>query len=127
MDTKKNYKIFVIDDDASVCSMIESVLRHIGFDNICSFTSALDAIEKIKEFGLPEFIFLDFLMPNMNGKKFLDLIIEKFPSNNTGFCVISGCSDLKKEDIRDSYFILKPFRIESIKEVLDDFYKKKNI
>jgi len=109
--------------------MFESILRHIGFNNVCCFNSAFDVIERLQtsEDLLPEFIFVDFLMPTMNGGQFLDLVNDIFPNNNIGFCIASGCSNLEEKDLRGSYFIPKPFSIDTVKNILDDFYKKKSV
>lgn len=64
--------IFVIDDDAAVCSSLASVLATYGFD-VQSFTTARAAIEVLAEVQ-DGCVLLDVRMPDLDGLTALKLI-----------------------------------------------------
>ena len=75
---EKIKKILLIDDSNAVNRRNESMLRARGlFDNILKYSNPKLAIESIKSEGnLPDIIFLDLQMPEMDGFNFLDQYIE---------------------------------------------------
>lgn len=74
---KKLQKVLLVDDDDIVNSINKVIIKHSKFaDEIISETVASRAIEYIKshrdEGTLPELIFLDINMPEMDGWDFMD-------------------------------------------------------
>ena len=71
-NSKKN--IFLVDDDDTANFINEmQINRFSGNFNIQTFTCAQKALEELKKnFKIPEFIFLDIDMPNLNGWDFIN-------------------------------------------------------
>ncbi len=66
----KSIKIVVVDDNLSILSEIEKLLKSKGFNNICFFNIPTDALNFIAK-NKPTLIISDYSMPEMNGLEFL--------------------------------------------------------
>lgn len=71
----KSQTIFIIDDNNSDLTLTKSYLENLGH-NLFTFTSATEALDKMKEIS-PHLIILDYLMPEMNGDKFMIKVSER--------------------------------------------------
>ena len=71
-NSKKN--IFLVDDDQTANFINEMQINRFSSNfNILTFTCAQQALDELKKnFKIPEFIFLDIDMPNLNGWDFID-------------------------------------------------------
>lgn len=99
-------KIYLIDDDKLAIYLTEQLLRAEGFSNtICTFQSARKALDKLllraRENQMPQVVFLDLNMPEMNGWQFLDALAP-YEDELHGNCAIYiltsslALSDLEK-------------------------------
>lgn len=78
--------LLIIDDDEIHNYLISKRVKNIGLsDHVEALTSGQEGLEHLKDkFGennLPEVIFLDLHMPNMDGWEFLAYFEEMFPEN----------------------------------------------
>ena len=73
MTNSKN-NIFLVDDDQTANFINEMQINRFSNNfNILTFTCAKQALEALKNIiKMPEFIFLDIDMPNLNGWEFID-------------------------------------------------------
>lgn len=85
------YKILVIDDDVSFCSMLKTFLNKKGFETAgaFSFTEAEQLIKK-QDFDL---VLTDVRLPDSDGVKILQIIKEINP--NTQVILMTGYTDIK--------------------------------
>ncbi|MBF9143838.1 response regulator [Hymenobacter properus] len=99
-------KTYLIDDDYLAIYLTEQLLRAEGFSNtICTFQSAKKALDKLliraRENQVPQVVFLDLNMPEMNGWQFLDALAP-YEEELRGSCSIYiltsslALSDLEK-------------------------------
>ncbi len=66
-------KIMIVDDMKMVRSSIKSYLKQLGYENIIEAVDGQDAVEK-HAMEEPAFIFMDIVMPNLNGNEALKVI-----------------------------------------------------
>lgn len=115
-------KIYILDDNVTLTSLMDYVLRSEGFEVKCCNHSE-DAIDEIKVFK-PDLILLDWLMPNISGKDILDMIKNNQNLSNAPIFLLTGLAEnLSLEDyLSDIKIIEKPFDhdelIKLIKETL---------
>lgn len=64
------YKILIIEDDATLGSLINQKLNDEGFETRLA-PDGLEGLKKIKEFG-PDLILLDIILPSLNGYQVLE-------------------------------------------------------
>ena len=76
--SKQSYKVAVIEDDVSICSMYEFKLEHDGYQVKVAHNGKI-GLEVCKEFK-PDLILLDLRMPVMSG----DEMLEKLRATDWG-------------------------------------------
>ncbi|QOR35216.1 response regulator transcription factor [Clostridium sp. 'deep sea'] len=59
-------KILLVDDEKSITSLLDDVLRREGFQNIKKAHNGKDAISQSREYS-PDIIILDIMLPDMDG------------------------------------------------------------
>ncbi|MBF0511999.1 MAG: response regulator [Candidatus Omnitrophica bacterium] len=65
MPTNTPKKILIVDDDKTMTTLVEGILRDKGYEVITSY-DGLDAMIRIKTLK-PDLILLDIMMPEING------------------------------------------------------------
>jgi len=84
-------KIFVIDDDPDICSLLKRFLSRYGFE-VLETHSGKKALNILETF-VPDLIMTDFRLEDMDGKALLVKIKEKYP--RVPVIIITGYSDIK--------------------------------
>lgn len=84
-------KILVIEDEESILKMLESVLKEAGFE-VATATNGKVGLEKVSEFK-PDLIFLDILMPVMNGFEVLKNLKVDDHGQNIPVIVLSNLGE----------------------------------
>jgi len=126
MNENKNQKtILVVEDDESINLLIQKSLQREGFHKESSFNGK-DAIYKIIE--NPDIILLlDYLLPDMNGKKFLNYLTKK--KLDVPFIIMTGHGDeriageMMMMGARD-YIVKDPGFIDVLPEVVKKTIKE---
>jgi two-component system response regulator HydG len=84
-------KIFVIDDDPDICSLLKRFLTRYGFE-VVETHSGKKALNILETF-VPDLVMTDFRLEDMDGKALLIKIKEKYPK--VPVIIITGYSDIK--------------------------------
>lgn len=128
-ETERVQKILAVDDNTYTLRIVQHTLTQAGFEAF-SATSGEDALEKIKEHGLPDLAIVDIHMPpGMSGfefcrsiHQFSDLPVIMLTALNEENTVLEGL-EKHAED-----YIVKPFspgelvaRVRRILERMGDF------
>ena len=119
MENTKN-RILVIDDEASVLKMLDLYLERMGFE-VETALSREDTIKKLATKGY-DLVLTDMIMPGISGNDVLNLIrIERKLS--TPVIAMSG-TPWVFEGSHFSATITKPFSIQELSTVVDQFVQK---
>ena len=112
-------KVMIVDDAAFMRMVIKDILTKNGHEVVAEAVDGLDAIEKFGQVN-PELVFLDIVMPNMEGIECLKKIMEMDSNAKVVMCSSIGqqsvVSDAIKSGARD--FIVKPFDAAKVLEVV---------
>lgn len=110
-------KILIVDDEAGICESIKKPFAYIGFTVFTATTAkkALSLFEKNK----PKIIFLDILMPDVDGLE----LLKKFKAMDPGVIVVmvtaKGDEETRQKAIElgADEFMTKPFRFDDLRNV----------
>ena len=113
-------KILIVDDKDLMRTLLRGILRSEDYPTVSEARNgivALDAIAKDK----PDIVFLDVIMPEMDGIETLQNIKEHYPD----IAVIMITGNPSKENVEESIqsgasgFIVKPFNSAKVLNTLD--------
>ncbi len=114
--------IVVIDDDHDVRDVIVFALENDGF-SVSSFENGklgLDALNDMTTDKLPGLIIVDYLMPEMDGVTFINLIKNSFPRlSKIPVAISSAMGAMNSAIIKDNDIILlhKPMDLDDLLKV----------
>ena len=117
--------IIVIDDDLSILSLIEELLKqkHI---NAITFNNGKEAFEQMENFNF-DLVITDIQLPEMNGFHFVTLFNEQYKNNPLPVLAITGRRDVPESFYMKSGFsgiLPKPFTPEQFYQKLKIFFPK---
>ncbi|HJZ11768.1 MAG TPA: response regulator [Acidobacteriota bacterium] len=109
-------KILVVDDEDDVRNLLVMIFRDAGYD-VVSAANGREAVEKAKT-ERPDLIFLDILMPVMDGFEACS-IIKRDPVTKDSFIAFLTAKDLPQDWDRGlqseaDVYIAKPFNNERL-------------
>ncbi len=116
--------ILVVEDDIAEASVLTESIKRWGYSVETSATGK-DALKKIrqKKFDL---VLLDILLPDCKGHKLIPQFKQMWPE--IGIVTMTGYNsrelELKIRQQRIVYYMIKPFSLKELKEVLDHNSKK---
>lgn len=119
-------KILIVDDEKNIVLTLKMYLIKKGYE-VKVAVNGVEAIEIAQEF-VPDLIFLDILLPKINGYLVCRGLREEASTKNIPIIFLSAKS--QKADIQNALatggndYIVKPFTIDQIKEVLDKYIKE---
>lgn len=120
-------KALVVDDDDIVLTFLNTILtRKFGL-RVATAKDGFEALDELHKGGF-DIIFLDIMMPNLDGVGFLEKIRSEFKFNHIPVVIVSGVKDkeiiakLLKLGIKDYY--LKPLEFLKITEKLNDLFQE---
>lgn len=117
-------KIFIIDDDKFLLDMYVAKFKKAGFE-VSAFSSAQEALEKLKNTEDCDIVIFDIIMPGMNGWAFAKEFrkLNLFP--HAKIAVLSNQNQredmIKAEEFKVDLFIVKAFKTPS--EVVQEINK----
>jgi len=107
--------VWVVDDEESVCGVLEAMLRELGYD-VQIFKSGQDVLEAYGKHP-PNVVITDMRMPRMNGmevtRALLEIDRDAIVMLLTGYPSIADAVEAIKMGATD--FLSKPCRLEEIR------------
>jgi len=122
-----------VDDSTRSLELMEQIIKTTKVDSLY-INCAEDTVGILKRFESIKVIFLDIIMPGMNGFDLAKMIKKTFPKRVFKICFVSALRDEKYIDRAIKYgvfdYIVKPFNVSIIKDRLfkllaDSFGNKK--
>jgi CheY-like chemotaxis protein len=122
--TKEEVKILIVDDDEKALKLLELKLVQLGFHGIVKESRSTEALETAKKL-LPDLIFLDIIMPGLDGGKVRERLIENPATKDIPVVFVSSIID-KDEEKRiggclagGEIIIAKPYSSYEILKAID--------
>jgi CheY-like chemotaxis protein len=113
--------VLIVEDDPDILSSLAEVIREEGFD-VHTAANGYQALAQL-EHGLPGVIFLDLMMPLMDGWRFIAAARERFPEITVPIVLLSAVHGLAEEarSLGVSHFLPKPFDLEDVAQLAHQY------
>jgi len=120
-------RIFVIDDQSEILSLVNDYLSNSGFEvSLCK--DSKEALHLIKSFR-PDLILLDLLMPELGGFEICEILNKEPETRGIPIIIISGFGDLV--DVKKAYelgvegYFVKPFSLSDLSNQINKVIEHK--
>ncbi|WP_214044536.1 response regulator [Methanomethylovorans sp.] len=112
-------KVMIVDDAAFMRMVIKDILIKNGHEVVAEAVDGLDAVNKYPQVK-PELVFMDIVMPNMEGIDALKNIMASNPDAKIVMCSSIGQQSVVTEALKlgAKDFIVKPFDAQKVLEVV---------
>ena len=115
-------KVLVIDDDEAFCILLATMLSNLGYKVMTSNKAQSVGLDEMTE---ADIIFLDMMMPGMNGFQVLEVLSSHqimssivLMSGAENDALVAAESFAKRNDLQLIGVLYKPFRISDVLAVL---------
>lgn len=120
------YSVLVVDDNKINLKVTEKLLKPYGF-NITSITSGKECIERIKQKELYDMIFLDHMMPEMDGIETIHVLkkLDNFKVPPVIALTANLVTGLKEKYISEGFddYLSKPMDTKDLNKLLVKYFK----
>jgi DNA-binding response OmpR family regulator len=110
-------RVVIVDDNEDITSVFSDILEIGGFEVVGIGHDGKEAVSLYTKHS-PDFIFLDVMMPIMNGIQALKEIKEKNPKANVIMVTADSSVIQELEKLNATAIIIKPFKIEAVFETI---------
>lgn len=117
-------KVFLLDDDELIVSMLSKVLKNEGYE-VRSATIARDVLGKIASWS-PAVVMLDIRLPDRNGIEVLEDIVKTGMDTQVVMLTADDTAEtaVKAMKLGAVDYLTKPFNVEEVKIVLRNIIEK---
>jgi DNA-binding response OmpR family regulator len=113
--------VLVVEDDPDILSSLAEAIREEGVE-VRTAANGYQALAEVAR-QQPDLIFLDLMMPLMNGWKFMEELRARYPDNRSAVVLVSAVDDLSSEatSLGVTEFLVKPFDLEEVTRIARDY------
>ncbi|MFO7600264.1 MAG: response regulator [Candidatus Desulfacyla sp.] len=119
--------ILVVEDENSVANLISEILAIWGHQVERSATGS-DALEKVRRTDV-DLILLDISLPDIQGHELIPFFKASQPQVGIVAMTGSNSRELESKVRREGviYYMIKPFELKALKEVVDHVSKRRRL
>lgn len=121
------YKVMVVDDNKLNLKVAERILKAYKF-NVELVTSGKDCIYKIKEGRKYDMIFLDHMMPEMDGIGVIHILrkLEDYDIPPVIALTANAITGMKEMYLNEGFdeYLSKPININDLNKIIEKYFKK---
>lgn len=108
-----NTKVMVVDDEPDVLESLKSILEHENYE-VVAVESGAECLKKLEE-GFEGIIFMDILMPGINGWDTIKEIVDRGYIKNVAINVVSGIGYKEHQQMG----VLEPYIYDFLSKPVD--------
>lgn len=117
-EEKEHLKVLIVDDNEKDLKLLEAKLQQLGFRRLIKTKSGKEALELAKE-HLPDLIFLDIIMPEMDGGKVKEYLKENPKTKDIPTVFLSSIISKNEEKFLEGMagghiIVAKPYSAEDL-------------
>lgn len=117
-------RVLIVDDAGFICEVLRTICESLGYQVVGEAGNGEDGVTMITQLK-PDVVFMDLVMPKMNGSEAI------FKIRELGLKVkVIACSTLSEKEgplveLKPPYdiFLEKPFTKESVKSALQEVFR----
>ena len=115
-------RALVVDDSRAMRTILTRILRRAGVDEVSEASDGKDAIARLDGAALPDFMLVDWNMPNMNGLELVGAL--RHHPQWRGITIVMVTTESEQSQIVRALaagaheYVIKPFEEESLIEKL---------
>lgn len=123
---KDKGKVFLLDDEELIVSMLSTLLRKEGY-NVQSETTTHNIVNKIRSWS-PDVLLLDIRLPDQSGIEILQELKEKGINTQVVMLTADDAIEtaIKAMKLGAADYITKPFNSDELKIVINNIIEKEN-
>jgi two-component system chemotaxis response regulator CheY len=112
-------KVLIVDDSEAPLKYLEKVISELGHEIVGVAHNGEEAVTAFRE-TRPDAVFMDMIMPRMNGLEALQAIRSTDPEARVVMtCSLKSCEmAFKSEEQGARYFLTKPFEDDCLRKIL---------
>ena len=118
---KKKIKILIVDDDSSICLLLQNYLERLGFET-CVATNGEQALDLLMKEN-PAIMTLDIRMPGLNGYEVLQKAKRRYPE--LFIIVLTGIDVPNMDEMLEHSgahaFLQKPIDLQKLSDTINGF------
>ena len=124
---KNKGKVFLLDDDELIVSMLSRILKKEGFE-VHSETKTHDVVNKIKSYS-PDVVMLDITLPEQNGMDILKELKNKEIDTQVVMLTADDTAEtaVKALKLGAVDYLTKPFNTDELKIVISNIVEKEKL
>ena len=123
MPAAASLRILIVDDQASIRSLIRAALHRIGLTEVAEASDGEEALRILLTRPV-SLVISDFNMPKVNGLELLRAVRGHPPISKVGFIMLTGSADreLVQKAVQHGVnnLLVKPFTAASLKQKVED-------
>jgi two-component system, chemotaxis family, chemotaxis protein CheY len=122
MQSDSPIRIMIVDDQATMRTLVRSSLRQLGYNDV---VECCDGDEALKELKLqpPQLIIADINMPKLDGMTLLRAVRSDPVCKKTPFIMLTSRGEantvMKSIELGVNNYIVKPFNLASLKKKIE--------
>ena len=122
---KESNRVVIVDDNIDITGIFADIFEIIGYKVVGIGHDGNEALALFVKHK-PDFIFLDVMMPGMNGIEALKLIKKDEPQAKVIMVTADNSTNTinELEKLKATAIIIKPFKIEDIIQAIDGIEKE---
>ena len=115
-------RVLVVEDEGDIQNVLRSILELAECD-VQVASDGFMALELLEQHGPPDLIFLDLMMPKMDGMSFAQTLRTQALYKDIPVIVISGDAHVRERvnELNMDVFIGKPFSVDEILGYVEAF------
>jgi len=102
-------RIWIVEDDPRLQTLLRLTLKKQGYD-LKFFNDGIEPLTQLSEYGPPDLILLDLMLPELDGLEFLEYLRQQYTSTEVAVIILSARGDIIEGlQLGANDYLTKPF------------------